>query len=744
MALGMPTFTIELYINSAWVDVSAYVNPQQNAISIQYGRSSQSDDGQPGTCSFWLENSDGRFTPDNPTSPYYGYIVPGTPVRVGVTVGVYRFTGRIVSWNPTYTGVSVGDAIVNVTAKDALGSLQDYNWDECLAGIGLRDGYTPVVYARMTDPRPYNGVRNATSYPNKYGVNAFTDFTWTRIEDGSLVGSSAISTWGNNRLGATAGDSNNSGVIDSYVTFAKSGATALTSKAAVATTIRTVSFWFRCTSAVQSGENPVLMQMSPRLVGASTSFDQVNISVGLTGTVTAYTADAFVVSSAGYDDGDWHHVVWTMPSLSAGTTPRLYIDGVDAASVSYATTVALPTMQRISIGAAHLADTLYSGSAVNSTTFRGSLGPFAAYATSFTLTDVLNQYRSGPFSSATALSRLTTLYTTSVGGTITNASSSTGKTTSYQAINQATVLDTILRIIRGDNGTIQARFDGGTIDALRVTLNPKAIPTTVSYSFSVESDLDGSPVFENSSQGLYSEVTATSPTIPDQTAVSPTVTIPNSQTVETALANKTDLLARASLELVRSGQTALRISQVTVDVVTSEDTATMTSLLNDVGLLGRLIRITNIPSTVFGKTYIDGYILGVNENITATSYTIQLDLAPVDAPVVGRASDSAALTAAGNEYSRAGADSTMTLTSGITSSATSLSITGTGPMLTTNSALYPLDLDINGERVTVTAAPASSTSPQTVSVTRGIAPTVARAHNAAEPINVWRGCHAGF
>ena len=745
MALGMPTFTVELYINAAWVNVSAYVNPQQSAISIQYGRSSQSDDGQPGTCSFSLENSDGRFTPDNPASPYYGYIVPGTPVRVGVTSGVYRFTGRVVSWNPTYTGVSVGDAVVNVTCKDALGSLQDYNWDECLAGIGLRDGYTPVIYARMTDPRPYNGLRNATSYPNKYGVNAFSDFTWTNIDDpAAWFGATAIATAGNNRLGATAGDSNNSGVIDSFVTFAKSGSTALVSKAAVATTIQTVSFWFRCTSALQNGEQPCLVQMTPRLTGLSSTNDQVVITLGYTGQVLAYTTDAFTVSAGGYDDGDWHHVVWTTPARTVGSTPKLYIDGVDAGTVaSYSLGFALPNMQRISVGALHSAD-IYVGSAAVTTTFRGSLGPFAAYATSFSLSDAQAQYRSGPLGSASALSRLTTLYSTSVGGSITNATTGTGKSTSYQAINKATVLDTVLRIIRGDNGTIQARFDGGTIDALRVTLNPKAIPTTISYTFDVEADLDGPPVFENSSQGSFSEVTATSPTVPDQTAVSPTVTVPNSQTVETALANRTDLLARASLELVRSGQTALRLSQVTVDVVTSENSATMSSLLNDVGLLGRLIRITNIPSIVFGKTYIDGYILGVNENITATSYTIQLDLAPVDAPPVGRASDSAALTAAGNEYSRAGSGGLLTLTSGITSSATSLSITGTGPMLSTNSALYPLDLDVFGERVTVTAAPASSASPQTVTVTRGIAPSVARAHNAGETINVWRACHAGF
>ena len=57
--------------------------------------------------------------------------------------------------------------------------------------------------------------------------------------------------------------------------------------------------------------------------------------------------------------------------------------------------------------------------------------------------------------------------------------------------------------------------------------------------------------------------------------------------------------------------------------------------------------------------------------------------------------------------------------------------------MSTSAGDYPLDLDINGERVTVTSAPAGSTSPQTVTITRGVAPTVARAHGAGEAVDVW-------
>ena len=741
-ALGMPTFTVELYINAAWTNVSAYVNPQASSISIQYGRSSQSDDGQPGTCSFSLENSDGRFTPDNPTSPYFGYIVPGTPVRVGVTGGVYRFVGRVVSWNPTYTGFSVGDAVVNVTAKDALGSLQDYDWNECLAGAGMRSTYTPVIYARMTDKRPVNGLRNATSYPNKYGQNAFSDFTWTQIEDNGLVGNAALLTTGQLPAGTSIGDvSTPNREIDSYITFAKAGKYALVSQAAAAQPILSVAMWVRFTT-VPTSKLYVLTELSPTL-GGTTGQTTICIFVRYTtGEIWAQTTGLEILQSGGstnYADGNWHHIVITRAAQTALATEYLYIDGALVASGS--STSVLPNMMRASIGAPHTTD---SNEISTSEPFPGDIGPVAAYSNYLTATDVATQYSYGPFTNKTASAWSSLLLATTSNGTVQLATTSTGKSTAYQHLNGNTVFESLLKTIRGDNGIVQAQYSSGAVDGVRLTLTPKLLPTTLSYSFDIEADLDGSPVFENSSQGNYSEVTATSPVIPDQTAVSATVTIPNSQSVDTLLSVQSDVISRASLELVRSGQTALRISQVNVDVVTSQNSATMTSLLNDVGLLGRLIRITNIPSTVFGKTYIDGYILGVNENITATSYTIQLDLAPVDAPAVGRASDSAALTAAGNEYARAGAGTTMTLTSSVTSSDTSLSITGSGAMLSTNAALYPLDLDVNGERVTVTAAPASSTSPQTVTVTRGVAPSVARAHNAAEPINVWRGCRAGF
>lgn len=81
---------------------------------------------------------------------------------------------------------------------------------------------------------------------------------------------------------------------------------------------------------------------------------------------------------------------------------------------------------------------------------------------------------------------------------------------------------------------------------------------------------------------------------------------------------------------------------------------------------------------------------------------------------------------------------TITLTSTVTSSATSISATTAAgsPPLTNAAGDLPFDISLNGERCTVTAVSAA-TSPQTLTVTRGVAPTSAVAHSAGVAISIW-------
>lgn len=81
---------------------------------------------------------------------------------------------------------------------------------------------------------------------------------------------------------------------------------------------------------------------------------------------------------------------------------------------------------------------------------------------------------------------------------------------------------------------------------------------------------------------------------------------------------------------------------------------------------------------------------------------------------------------------------TMTTTGSLTDVATSIEVaTDAGsPPFTDAADDLPFDISIGGERCTVTAVSAS-TSPQTLTITRGIAPTTAVAHDTAAAVSVW-------
>ncbi|UOB09061.1 carbohydrate binding domain-containing protein [Streptomyces sp. HP-A2021] len=76
----------ELRLGSTWTDVTADVRAEQQ-IRIRRGRSDWGQQVDTSTCTFTLDNNDGRYTPRNPNGPYYGQIGRNTAVRVSVMTG---------------------------------------------------------------------------------------------------------------------------------------------------------------------------------------------------------------------------------------------------------------------------------------------------------------------------------------------------------------------------------------------------------------------------------------------------------------------------------------------------------------------------------------------------------------------------------------------------------------------------------------------------------------------------------
>lgn len=72
-------------------------------IEIARGREDAADRVEAGTCRLVLENSDGRFSPENGASPYNGYVRPGRLVRVEATFAAVTyglFYGHVQRWIP--------------------------------------------------------------------------------------------------------------------------------------------------------------------------------------------------------------------------------------------------------------------------------------------------------------------------------------------------------------------------------------------------------------------------------------------------------------------------------------------------------------------------------------------------------------------------------------------------------------------------------------------------------------------
>jgi hypothetical protein len=143
---------VELDLSGTWTDISSYVR-YDAGISISRGRSSEDSELPPSTASFKLNNTDGRFSPRNPMSPYYGVIGRNTSVRISLPYGetYLRLRDfRQVYDTAAYSGVTCPDA----AALDITGDI-DIRID--LTPLSWRTGYNDLCskYVTTSDQRSW-------------------------------------------------------------------------------------------------------------------------------------------------------------------------------------------------------------------------------------------------------------------------------------------------------------------------------------------------------------------------------------------------------------------------------------------------------------------------------------------------------------------------------------------------------------------------------------------------------------
>lgn len=145
----MPRISVSVALGlgaaGALVDVSTYARLEGQLVR-RYGRTRQYDEVEAGSFSFVLDNQDGRFTPDNESSPYVTTLAEGAAVCV--QVGSRLTPGRVESIEPTFPDGEPGRAEVRVVCTDMLGDLARdelaNGWREALVRAATPAGYYPL------------------------------------------------------------------------------------------------------------------------------------------------------------------------------------------------------------------------------------------------------------------------------------------------------------------------------------------------------------------------------------------------------------------------------------------------------------------------------------------------------------------------------------------------------------------------------------------------------------------------
>lgn len=702
-----------------WTDVSAYV---RTPVTLSFGIENWDDDGNPGTIdSLTLENYDGRFTPDNPLSPYWPNVLEGVRCRFTINHAATDYPRGwfyIKSW-----GVNTSErsalSTVTIAAADRLGNLSRRTMDSDL-----------VERYRYT---------TATQTPNATWMNAWPMITSGRPRKPASVGyperqPAVVLDPANGRGGAAYVDPTPlavEGAIELTPNTNLGPVLLLPTQATPSNPTRSFTFWFKLTTnseapiddfavlaAGWSASNQCVFRLAVSNTGVG-SGQQLEVHWNIdpvTGVATGITIDPAV------NDGAWHSVY--VQDYTAGVNSAIFYDsntgGADASIYTFLLTdvtnfviggYVSPASQRV------LKPRSVPMTAAGIMCSDGKASALEKYArgdaTSFANTRFLNDYRNwagftGAYTGTTGVRNV--ILTSSIGRSITDAAQELARTVA--GLLWVRYADDTVELIAGEN------------------MRPTAV--TLTLNVGADDDIEPGQLWRRGALENPTRQTVSSPA-GDGTYIDGTAELKerrDGSEVQAATATQADSRALAAWYVRRGNR--LRLAQFSIDVTTAVQdlwTFVLTQLKP-----GVRIRVTGLDSAQIGYTYRDVHVIGWEETWDELeggeqACRITLNTVPADTP--------GEVVFDNTTQGRFDFDLTAATGSALTSTGTSLVITSTGPALTTSAGEYPLYLNLDGETVQVTAAPASGSSPQTVTIVRGQLSTVARAHTAGYNVQIY-------
>lgn len=706
MATGFPTYTVELEKTAGvWTDITTDV--VGDSIEITVGKDSPNGDVQPGVLDLVLDNSSGAWTPDNPlATATYPNFVEGKRIRVvlnkgtpaGYSTGSYgtgpyagtltqsaRFVGRIVLIEPDFPDDPT-QSQTRVQAVDALGDLARHPmpmtllapiYTDYVASGEIGQPFQDYWYWPLRGGYRYIDALTGAGSLTVYQPTSGGELQWDSDSSFPLGGEPCVSFTPGVGLRFDIGTL--MGPIYSGIGAAvrlEAGAAALFLAATdKQTTAADVSGW------VMWWDGSGTISYREYVSGTPTTLTSVTASPG------------------------WHIVSFD--------STRLVVDGVQ---YPVTTTLASTPGQLVTLGG------LLNMSARDLFITQDIVTPHSYLA-------VIGQ----------SLSTVTQNVATQAGIDGLNASlgwssAVTGVLAVPPVTEGRTAIDVIGDLANAQSGLAYVAYSLTDPQPIILIANRDNRDTAVDLTLDAEDDLSGGPTLERNVYDKVASATAKnavdSVTVSDSTLTGVFGTA--TAEIQSVLADQNMLAASASDLISQAKSSKLRLSQATFDLVTARNDV----YSNWFGLApGERVRVGNLVGTYFGVTRMDGFVLGWKERPGITRYEVALNLQPADAPPEAKYDDTTVGRFAWGTGKATGTGGTAV---GSTGNGTLIITTPSGPCLTTSAGAYPLQLDWNGECVTITSAPASATSPQTVTITaRGQNGTVARAHSTGEAVEIW-------
>lgn len=702
MAAGLyDSVKLEIDWGSGYVDVTAFLPLDDGyPVTIDRGRSTPYDDNSPAEIGLYLRNGDGRFTPDNPLSPYYPNVKEGAQLRFSVTKAAAglssnrRFVGFIASLEPSTPGGVLANSLVKVAATDVWARLVNRTIAADVIEQATASGATPTDLFPLDDEE---GLRNLGAGAPQRG---------TVVPDATGAGSLSWST------SADDGDV----LIDGQVSFSPTQSQA--------------GSCLRLPVQMSSGAGVHLLMKVGDPPSSTVTLFQLFRSTGTRSLDLRYTAaghleifdDSGIVDLTSFAiPADSWFTVSVTPNLSfPGNAVLTYRNGSTTTTVGASGGHPIDTSNIAYIVVGGDMNPLVPGS--NNRCAEMTLGGVYVGLAAAALTYLYP-------SSTDAAARFSELadYAANYGiAPATAQLGTTSPTVGRTLTSHRNLADLLAELAHTIAGNVFVARDG----TLSLDLPDHARPTAITATITLEADdvaetdqwvrsAATSPTRVTASSPYTGEVTAMDAAAEASGAVRPTE-------VTTCAISTTQALAAAQYVLNQADGLSLRGLDVELG------TAANLAVWNLCNLeVGQRIRVAGVPTSIYGWSRVDAYVQGWKETWTDRTVTFSLETTPAN---VSEARWDTARWAA--------TPGSMTVTSGtaVGTTATGTAVvttSGGAPPLTTAAGAYPCDFDWLGERVTVTSAPASSVSPQTVTITaRGVAPSVARAHAAGEAWDV--------